>query len=35
LAKLVSILLFGYCCLSQASDDSECCDQNMNDTVRL
>jgi hypothetical protein len=26
LAKLVSILLFGYCCLSQASDDSECCD---------
>jgi hypothetical protein len=35
LAKLVSILLFGYCCLSPASDDPECCDQNMNDTVRL
>ena len=33
LAKLVSILLFGYCCLSQASDDSECCGQNMNDTI--
>jgi hypothetical protein len=32
LAKLVSIL-FGYCCLSQASDDSECCDQNMDDTI--
>ena len=36
LAKLVSIsFLFGYCCVSQATDDSECCDQNMNDTVRL
>jgi hypothetical protein len=33
LAKLVSILLFGYCCLSQASDDSECCGQNMDDTI--